>query len=87
MKYIEEYLVEKVRIKPLGTLKLIDEEVEPCTPIGKRVVIDDIETDIVVWHADYSKWLENKYDIALIKISTLEHPKCIITNPYKHKII
>lgn len=64
MKYIEEYLAEKVRIKPLGTLRLIDEDIEPCTPIGKRVVIDDIETDIVIWYADYSNWLEEKYERA-----------------------
>ena len=62
MKYIEEYLAENVRIKPLGTLRLIDEDIESCTPIGKRVVIDDIETDIVIWYADYSNWLENKYE-------------------------
>lgn len=62
MKYIEEYLMEKVRIKPLGILKLIDEDIEPCTPIGKRVVIDDIETDIVIWYADYCMWLEKKYE-------------------------
>lgn len=48
MKYIKDYLAEKVRIKPLGELKLIDEDIEPCTPIGKRVVIDDVETDIVI---------------------------------------
>lgn len=69
MKYIKEYLAEKVRIKPLGELKLIDEDIEPCTPIGKRVVIDDIETDIVIWHADYSDWLEKKYSELIEKIS------------------
>lgn len=69
MKYIKEYLAEKVRIKPLGELKLIDEDIEPCTPIGKRVVIDDIETDIVIWHADYSDWLEKKYSELIEKTS------------------
>jgi hypothetical protein len=62
MKYIEEYLAQQVRIKVLGKLETIDEESEPCMPIGERIVIDDIETDIVIWHADYSKWLEKKYD-------------------------
>jgi hypothetical protein len=62
MKYIEEYLAQQVRIKVLGKLETIDEESEPCMPIGERIVIDDIETDIIVWHADYCKWLEKKYD-------------------------
>lgn len=54
--------MEKVRIKPLGTLKLIDEEAEPCMMVGQRLVIDDMESDIVVWYADYCMWLEKKYD-------------------------
>lgn len=62
MKYIEEYLAQQVRIKALGKLETITEESEPCMPIGERIVIDDIETDIVIWHADYLKWLEKKYD-------------------------
>lgn len=55
MKYIEEYLKKCMRIKALGKLETIDEESEPCMPIGERIVIDNIETDIVVWYADYSK--------------------------------
>lgn len=62
MKYIEEYLKECMKIKVLGELQTIDEESEPCMIVGQRLVIDDMESDIVVWHADYSKWLEKKYD-------------------------
>lgn len=62
MKYIEEYLAQQVKIKALGKLETITEEAEPCMPIGERIVIDDMESDIVVWYADYSKWLEKKYD-------------------------
>lgn len=62
MKYIEDYIAERMKIKVLGELKIIDEESEPCMPIGERIVIDNIETDIVIWYADYSKWLEKKYD-------------------------
>lgn len=62
MKYIEEYLAQQVRIKPLGELRTIDEEAEPCMMVGQRLVIDDMESDIVVWYADYCMWLEKKYD-------------------------
>ena len=62
MKYIEEYLKERMRIKVLGELKTIDEESEPCMVVGQRLVIDGMESDIVIWHSDYSEWLEKKYD-------------------------
>lgn len=62
MKYIKEYLKERMRIKVLGELKTIDEESEPCMVVGQRLVIDGIESDIVIWYSDYSTWLEKKYD-------------------------
>lgn len=60
MKYLEEYLKERLKIKVLGELTTVEEEVEPCMPIGERLVIDGRESDIVVWFSDYSKWLEDK---------------------------
>lgn len=62
MKYIEEYLKERLKIKILGKLTTIEEEATPCMPIGDRLVIDGKESDIVVWFSDYSKWLEDKLD-------------------------
>ena len=62
MKYINEYLTEQMKIKVLGELKTIDEDAYPNMPIGKRLVIDNIESDIVVWYADYCVWLEKKYE-------------------------
>lgn len=62
MKYIEDYLAEKMKIKVLGELKTIDEEVEPYMLVGERLVIDDTESDIVVWYADYCTWLEKKFE-------------------------
>jgi hypothetical protein len=62
MKYIEDYLAEQMKIKVLGELETIDEETEPCVVVGKRLVIDGVESDIVVWHADYCIWLEKKYE-------------------------
>ena len=62
MKYIEDYLEEKMKIKVLGKLKTIDEEVEPYMLVGERLVIDGTESDIVVWYADYCMWLEKKFE-------------------------
>ena len=62
MKYIEEYLAERMKIKVLGELKTIDEEAEPCMSVGERLVIDDMESDIVVWYSDYCMWLEKKFE-------------------------
>ena len=62
MKYIEEYLAERMKIKVLGELRTIDEEAEPCMMVGQRLVIDDMESDIVVWYADYCMWLEKKFE-------------------------
>lgn len=62
MKYIEEYLAERMKIKVLGELKTTDEEAEPCMCVGERLVIDDMESDIVVWYSDYCTWLEKKYE-------------------------
>ena len=58
----EEYLAEKMKIKVLGELKTIDEEVEPYMLVGERIVIDSSESDIVVWYADYCTWLERKFE-------------------------
>ena len=59
MKYSEYYLAEKMKN---GELKTTDEEVEPYILVGERLVIDGIESDIVVWHADYFIWLEKKFE-------------------------
>ena len=67
MKYIEDYLAERMKIKVLGELKTIDEEAEPCMTVGERLVIDDMESDIVIWYADYCMWLEKKYTELLQK--------------------
>lgn len=59
-----------MKIKVLGELKTTDEEVEPYILVGERLVIDSIESDIVIWHADYFmrlkkqfEELKNKYNI------------------------
>jgi hypothetical protein len=62
MKYIEDYITERMKIKVLGELRTIDEEAEPGMVVGQRLVIDNMESDIVIWYADYCKWLEKKFE-------------------------
>ena len=63
MKYILEYIKEELFIEPVAgsTIDLEEEFADADTPIGYRLIINGKDVDIVVWHADYSKWLENKY--------------------------
>ena len=63
-KYVLDYLREEMFLEPVaGTvISLEEEEVEPCTPIGYRLVLNEKETDIVVWYADLNAWLIKKYE-------------------------
>ena len=63
-KYILDYLREEMFLEPVaGTvISLEEEEVESCTPIGYRLVLNGKETDIVIWYADLNSWLIKKYE-------------------------
>lgn len=63
MKYILEYLKEEMFIEPVAgsTIDLEEEFADTTTPIGYRLIINGKDVDIVVWHADYSNWLEKQY--------------------------
>ena len=63
MKYILEYLKEELFIEPVAgsTIDLEEEFADADTPIGYRLIINGKDVDIVVWHADYSNWLEKQY--------------------------
>lgn len=60
MKYLEKYLEEKERIKPLG--KLTTNESVEGEHVGVSLVIDGYEPGIEVWYIDYCKWLEEKIE-------------------------
>lgn len=64
MKYILDYLREEMFIEPVTGVTIdIDEEYsDATTPVGYRLVLNGKETDIVVWYADYYRWIEKKYD-------------------------
>ena len=71
MKYILDYLREEIFIEPVaGTTVDLEEEYaeSDCPCIGRRLVLNGKETDIVVWFADYDAWLEKKYEETNLKL-------------------
>ena len=63
MKYLKEYLKEKIKIQVLGELTT-----RPCCDgedCGLSIVIDGYEPGIEVWYVDYALWLEEKLDSKL----------------------
>jgi hypothetical protein len=60
MKYLEQYIEEKLRIKILG--ELTTHECAEGDGLGVSLVIDGYEIGLEVWYADYTNWLENKFD-------------------------
>ena len=58
MKYIEKYLEEVIKIKPLGQVGT--KEDYDCDLSGEMIYIDGKCTDIFISHADYANWLESK---------------------------
>lgn len=63
MKYIKEYLEQKIRIKPLGTLTTEAYECEPGEYTGESILIDGKYTGIVIYYIDYIDWLEGRFFI------------------------
>ena len=60
MKYLEQYIEEKLKIKVLG--KLTTRESNSGEEVGVSLVIDGYEPGIEVWYADYATWLEKKIE-------------------------
>ena len=60
MKYIEEYIEHKLKIKILGELTL-EELQDTCEGgcYGVELVIDGYAPGIQIWYVDYLNWLEN----------------------------
>ena len=64
IKYVLDYLREEMYIEPVAdTIVSLDEEyADATTPIGYRLILNEKETDIVVWYADLNNWLIKKYE-------------------------
>ena len=61
MKYLNEYLEQKLKIKPLGKVTTILYESEIGVYSGEEILIDGETTNIVVYYIDYIDWLENEF--------------------------
>ena len=80
MKYILDYLSEVQFIQPVpgAEVKMIEEYVNSdCSGVGRRLVINNKETDIVVWYADYDAWLEKKYEDIKQQLYNYEQTKML----------
>lgn len=66
MKYLEQFIEERLKIKVLG--KLTTTESSSGEEVGVSLVIDGYEPGIEVWYADYSIWLEKKLETAENKL-------------------
>lgn len=60
MKYLEQYLKEKLKISILGELTTVGST--EGDNVGISLIIDGYEPGIEVWYADYANWLEEKIE-------------------------
>ena len=75
-RYVLKYLEEEMYIRPVdkAVVRLDEEWADSEHTIGYRLIINDKETDIVVWYADLNEWLVKKYEDLLVKYNN-EIPK------------
>ena len=66
MKYLEQYLEEKLKIKVLGELTTAASN--SGEEVGVSLIIDGYEPGIEVWYVDYCDWLEKKIEESGINI-------------------
>lgn len=63
MKYLEEFLVSQYKIQPIGKLTYDEySDVQDGGIVGAEIIIDGYRPGIIVWYADYSRWLEKKLE-------------------------
>ena len=60
MKYIEKYLEEVVKVKPLGKVSTKEWTKEGLS--GEMVYIDGTCSGTFITHVDYANWLEKKFE-------------------------
>ena len=60
MKYIKEYLEQKLKIKPLGVVTTEVYYDKSVGYTGESILIDGMYTGIVVYYILYINWLENE---------------------------
>ena len=70
IRYVLKYLKEEMYIEPVenSVVRLEEEWADSEHTIGYRLIINEKETDIVVWYADLNEWLVKKIIESGIKI-------------------
>lgn len=70
IRYVLKYLKEEMYIEPVENLVVRPDEewADSEHIIGYRLIINEKETDIVVWYADLNEWLIKKIDKLGIEI-------------------
>ena len=69
-RYVLKYLEEEMYIRPVdkAVVRLAEEWADSEHIIGYKLIINEKETDIVVWYADLNEWLVKKIIESGIKI-------------------
>ena len=69
-RYVLKYLEEEMYIRPVdkAVVRLAEEWTDSDHIIGYRLIINEKETDIVVWYADLNEWFVKKIIESGIKI-------------------
>jgi hypothetical protein len=61
MKYFEQYMTERLKLKPLGKVTFEGMHTQDRDETyGYSVLIDGRDIGLEIWWADYSMWLEEK---------------------------
>ena len=70
MKYILDYLKEErfITFVPDANIEYKEEFADDCIPVGYRIIVNGKDIEIVVWYADYFKWLEKKFEVNTDKL-------------------
>ena len=74
MKYIEQYMEECLKIKPLGKVTFEGmQSMDSDETYGYSVLIDGKDIGLEIWWADYASWLEKKFDALNESLKNLEN--------------
>lgn len=77
MKYLERYMIEKLKLKPIGELSQSPNYVcGSCNLSGVDVIIDGQETGLFIADVDYVDWLEKKVEECESPDSTTQPSHC-----------
>lgn len=70
MKYVEEYLKDVIKVKPLGDLTTKNDELNGMS--GEMVYVGGKCSDIFISHADYANWLEKQGESSIYNVPSRE---------------